>query len=201
VRSTATSRSTDTVALPALEIRYFPLKKHRHRHRIADIYQPPSKQQYTLRPRFRRHGDEAGGHHRRRRERAGGVQAPAGARLPARGVRGRHRRGRRVGARARQHGAADAAAHVPVLRLPVAGHRHRGVPRPPAGHVLPGRLRAPLRRAGLRPLRPPRARDGVPRRRRGRRGGVGGVGRKRPGVRLRRRWRVAPQGGRRRGTH
>uniref|UniRef100_A0A453TBK5 Uncharacterized protein n=1 Tax=Aegilops tauschii subsp. strangulata TaxID=200361 RepID=A0A453TBK5_AEGTS len=145
-------------------------------------------------------GEEERGHHRRRRERAGGVQAPAGARVPAGGLRGGRRRGRRVAERHGGDQAPGAAAHVPVLRLPLAGLRDGDVPQPAAGRRLPPRLRAPLRRARLRQARPPRDRHGVRRRRGGGGGGVGRVGRLRRGVRLRRRG-VAPHGGRRRGSH
>jgi hypothetical protein len=92
------------------------------------------------------------------------VQAPARARLPAGGLRGGRRARRRVSSRPGLHEAADAAAHVPVLRLPVAGHGDGGVPGPPPGDRVPPVLRAPLRRARLHPVRPPGGRDGVRRR-------------------------------------
>jgi hypothetical protein len=65
------------------------------------------------------------------------VQAPARAWLPAGGLRGGRRARRRVSSRPGLHEAADAAAHVPVLRLPVAGHGDGGVSGPPPGDRVP----------------------------------------------------------------
>jgi hypothetical protein len=135
--------------------------------------------------------DEARGHRRRRRERPGGVQARARQGLPACGLRGRRGPRRRVEAHAGLHAAADAGAQLPVLGLPLAAGRvHRGVPAARPGGGVPRRLRAPLRRPGVRPVR----QQGAPRRVRRGAGGagrrVGAVGGQRRGLRRRHR-RVA----------
>jgi hypothetical protein len=60
-----------------------------------------------------------------------------------------------VGTRAGSHVAADTAAAVPILRLPVAERRDRGVSGPLSGNDLPQLVRTTLRRSRLHPVRPP----------------------------------------------
>jgi hypothetical protein len=52
-----------------------------------------------------------------------------------------------VGTRAGSHVAADTAAAVPILRLPVAERRDRGVSGPLSGNDLPQLVRTTLRRS------------------------------------------------------